>query len=229
MAASTATAYRNSGDSQSANQRHFFTRAEIEEFFATCPSQLLGGSKSRRFRHFLRHMWVAAGRPFGGDVQLFNAVSDYRKACEYRSESTVRYNLRAAEDLGLLEIAHRDRRGNCHHIWIRPRTESDNGLYRRVTTHRLPIALLVKWRQAHRAESTADVTPIRKPALPTAPPPKSPAPAAPLPQRSVPAAEKPEHRGTERAPQPKLTKREAAKVVADLAGLMKGCSHHVGM
>lgn len=187
MAASTATAYRNSDDSQSANQRHFFTRAEIEEFFETCPAELL----SRRFRHFLRGMWIAAGRPFGGDVQLFKAVGDYRKACYYRSDSTVRYNLRAAEDLGLLEIAHKDRRGNCHHIWIRPRTDDDRGLYRRVTTHRLPISLLAKWRHARRQER--EVTPIRKPAQPT-PPPKSPAPAAPLPQR--PAAG---HRSTERS------------------------------
>jgi hypothetical protein len=221
MAASTATAYRNSGDSQSANQRHFFTRAEIENFFETCPAELL----SRRFRHFLRGMWIAAGRPFGADVQLFKAVGDYRKACYYRSDSTVRYNLRAAEDLGLLEIAHRDRRGNCHHIWIRPRTDSDNGLYRRVTTHRLPISLLMQWRQAHRAESAGEVTPIRKPALPTAPPPKSPAPAAPAPQRATPAAEKPEHRSTERAPQPKLTKRDCAKFVANMAVVMKGCTH----
>lgn len=208
MAASTATAYRNSGDSQSANQRHFFTRAEIENFFETCPAELL----SRRFRHFLRGMWIAAGRPFGADVQLFKAVGDYRKACYYRSDSTVRYNLRAAEDLGLLEIAHRDRRGNCHHIWIRPRTESDNGLYRRVTTHRLPISLLMQWRQAHRAETAGEVTPIRKPALPTAPPPKSPAPAAPAPQRATPAAEKPEHRGTDRS-QGRHTYRETKKFV----------------
>jgi hypothetical protein len=182
--ASTQKAYLNSGDFESAKERHFFSRAEIEEFFESCPSELL----SRRFRHFLRGVWIAAGRPFGGDIQVFKAVENYRQACYYRSSSTVRYNLRASEKLGLLEICHR------HHEWVRPRNERDRGLYRRVTTHRLPISLLVRWRELHRQGAQADVTPIRKPSAP-AQPPKPPAPAAPLPSREKPAAE---HRSTKR-------------------------------
>jgi hypothetical protein len=206
--ASTAAAYRNSDDSGSAKERPFFTVAEIEKFFETCPSELL----TRRFRHFLRGIWIAAGRPFGTEIHLFKAVDDYRRACYYKSASTARYNLRAAEDLGLLEIAHRDQRGNCHHIWIRPRTTRDRGLYRRVTTHRLSVSLLLKWRELHRDEARreqAAVTPIRKPSAPAAPPLP---PAAPVRK----AAE-------EKTPQPKLTRRECAKFVADMAFHMHGC------
>lgn len=216
--ATTAAAYRNSDDSGSAKERPFFTVAEIENFFATCPSELLGGKKSRRFRHFLRGVWIAAGRPFGAEIQFFKAIDDYREACEYRSASTARYNLRESEDMGLLEIAHRDHRGNCHHIWIRKRTDGDRGLYRRVTTHRLPVSLLLRWREMHRAERQAEVTPIRKPAAPAQPLP--PAPAAPLPKREKPAAE-------EKQPQPKLTKRDCDKFMGLVAGLKLGRTRHV--
>lgn len=215
--ASTAKAYRNPDSSSSENERHFFTRAEIENFFETCPPALL----SRRFHHFLRGAWIAAGRPFGREILFFKAVDHYRRACRYRSERTVRYNLRAAESLGLLEIAHRrEHGGHFHHIWIRPRTETDRGEYRRVTTHRLPISLLLQWRQSKRTPS--DVTPIRKPAQPP-PPPTPPAP---------PAA-KPEHRsprsaggGVPRGPR-QLTPREGPRLVAAMADLMRGCSGNI--
>lgn len=213
--ASTQRAYRNPDDSQSGNERHYFTRAEIEEFFDKCPSDLL----SRRFRHFLRGAWVAAGRPFGGDILLFKGANHYRAACWYKSETTVRYNLRASEKLGLLEIVHR------HHEWIRPRTEGDRGLYRRVNTHRLPISLLVKWRELHRlgeqAEARNDVTPFRKPAKP-AQTPVPPAPAAPLPARKV-----AEHRSNQR-PTRKLTPREGPKLVNEMRRLMHGCKGQAG-
>jgi hypothetical protein len=210
-----AAAYPNSDGSGSGKERHFFSRAEIEEFFESCPAELL----SRRFRHFLRGVWIAAGRPFGGDIQVFKAVKNYKDACYYRSESTVRYNLRASEKLGLLEVVHRDDRGQCHHIWIRPRTERDRGLYRRVTTHRLPISLLVKWREAHRRGE--QVTPIRKPAQPT-PPPLPPAPAAPQPARKA-----AEHRSNARQTR-KLTPREGPKLVNEMRRLMQGVKGHVG-
>jgi hypothetical protein len=86
-----------------------------------------------------------------------------------------------------------------------------------------------KSRQAHREQSERDhheaqpePTPIRKPAAPA--PPLPPAPAAPQPARSKPAAE---HRGNERPQQPKLTRRESAKFIADMAVLMKGCEGSV--
>jgi transposase len=65
--------------------------------------------------------------------------------------------------------------------------------------------------------------PSRKPAQPT--PPEPPPVAAPVKQ---PAAEH-AHRNTARpepTPQPKLTKRECAKFVADMAQLMRGHTHH---
>jgi hypothetical protein len=180
-APSIAGAYRNSDDSGSEKQRPFFTVADIENFFETCPEELL----SRRFRHFLRGCWIAAGRPFGSEILLFKANDHYRRACYYKSERTVRYNRLAAEKLNLLEIVH------SHHGWIRPRTERDKGLYRRVTTHRLPVSLLLRWRNGH--HHAVEPTPIRKPATPSEKP-LPPAPAAPLPGKKV-----AEHRTTKRS------------------------------
>lgn len=224
---SIAAAYRSSDDSGSAKERPFFTVAEIEKFFETCPEDIL----SRRFRHFLRHAWIAAGRPFGSEILFFKAVDNYRKACYYKSPTTARLNLRAAEKLGLLEVAHRDASGNCHHIWIRPRTATDKGLYRRVTTHRLPVGLLMKWRELHRGQK-AEVTPIRKPAQPTEKP-LPPAPAAPLPKREQPAANTPakhDHRSPQRNPSSssrKLTSREGPRLVNEMRRLMRGCSSFI--
>jgi len=217
-APSIAAAYPNSDDSGSAKERPYFTVADIENFFETCPQEIL----SRRFRHFLRGAWIASGRPHGTDIQLFKAVDDYRRACYYRSATTARLNLRAAEELGLLEVAYRDPRGNCHHIWIRPRTERDKGLYRRVTTHRLPVSLLMKWRELHRKGEHAEVTPFRKPAQPAPPPPP---PAAPLPGKKV-----AEHRSNQRQVNQsrKLTPREGPKLVNEMRRLMQGVKGHTG-
>jgi hypothetical protein len=207
-APSIAAAYPNSDGSGSEKQRPFFTVADIENFFETCPEELL----SRRFRHFLRGCWIAAGRPFGSEILLFKANDHYRRACYYKSERTVRYNRLAAERLNLLEVVH------VHHGWIRPRTERDKGLYRRVTTHRLPISLLVRWRHGRQGE----VTPIRKPATPSQPLP--PAPSAPLPKRDRPAAE---HRSSHRTAR-KLTPREGPRLVNEMRRLMQGVKGQVG-
>lgn len=227
--ASVAAAYPNSDDSGSAKERPYFSVADIENFFETCPSELL----SRRFRHFLRGAWIASGRPHGREIQLFKAVDDYRRACYYKSATTARSNLRAAEQLGLLEVAYRDPRGNCHHIWIRPRTERDKGLYRRVTTHRLPIALLLRWRHGHKTE----VTLIRKPAQPVEPP-TPPTPDAPVRERTTaapPASNQAHpnqtHRSSQRQANParKLTPREGPKLVNEMRRLMQGVKGHVGV
>jgi hypothetical protein len=216
-APSIAAAYPNPDDSGSAKERDYFTVADIEKFFETCPPEIL----SRRFRHFLRGVWIASGRPHGRDIQFFKAVDDYRRACYYQSATTARLNLRAAEDLGLLEVAYRDARNNCHHIWIRPRTDRDKGLYRRVTTHRLPIALLLKWRELHRRGEHAEVTPFRKPSQPV-PPPTPPAPSAPQPGKKV-----AEHRSNQRQSR-KLTPREGPRLVNEMRRLMNGVKGHVG-
>src|SRR5579885_2190412 len=143
---STAAEYRNSDGSQSTKDRRVFTRAEIENLLENC-------DLPRRFHTLIFGMWKAAGKPWGQEILLFSSVEKYRKACRYKSERTVRYNLRAAEspERRLLEVVHR------HHEWIRPKRNGDRGLYRSVTTHRIPVDLLLKWRNSHRAE----VTPIR--------------------------------------------------------------------
>jgi hypothetical protein len=65
--------------------------------------------------------------------------------------------------------------------------------------------------------------PSRKPAQPDpAPPVPPPATAAPL---KRPAAEH-AHRSPEKLPQPKMTRRECSKFIADMAMQMKGCTHH---
>jgi hypothetical protein len=123
-------------------------------------------------------------------------------------------------------VKFKDDMGNRHHIWIRPRTARDKGLYRRVTTYRLSTDLLLKWRQAHRGESrAADPTPIRKQPAPQ-PQPLPPAPAAPLPAKR-PAA----HRSTQRessSPR-KLTPREGPKLINEIQRLKRGCNGHVGV
>lgn len=193
-------AYPNSEHAGRTKERPFFKREEIQEFFETCPSELIPHPELRT----VHGMWNAAGKPFGSEIQFFKAIKHYCQGAPhggYKSESTVRSNVRRAEDRGLIEVAYRDRRGNCHHIWIRERNQSDRGLYRRVTTHRLSIPLLLKWR--HLKASQAKVEPIRKPAQPDTAP-KPPATAAPKPERMKPAAEHPEHRSTA----PRLTSRQ---------------------
>jgi len=175
-APSIAAAYPNSDRSGSAKARPFFKREEIQEFFETCPPELVPSPELRT----VFGMWLAAEKPFGSEIQFFKAMQHYCKGAvpKYKSESTVRANIRRAEDRGVIEVAYRDRRGNCHHIWIRERSEKDRGLYRRVTTHRLSVPLLLKWRHL-RAAAQPKVEPIRKPAQPMQPDPP-PAKSAPV-------------------------------------------------
>lgn len=158
-----AAVYPNSDHAGSRKERPFFKREELQEFFETCPSDLVSHPELRT----LHGMWIAAGKPFGSEIQFFKAMKHYCVGAPnggYRSESTVRANIRRAEDSGALEVAYRGRRGECHHIWIRPRTDKDPGLYRRVTTYRLSIPMLLKWRHRRGGEPQSNVEPIRKPA-----------------------------------------------------------------
>lgn len=160
-APSIAAGYPNSEHAGRTKDRPFFKREELEKFFETCPLDLVSYPEWRT----VKGMWIAAGKPFGSEIQFFKAIKHYTKAAPYRSDSTVRANIRKAEDRGFLDVAYRHpTRGNCHHIWIRPRTKTDRGLYRRVTTHRLSIPLLLKWRHRQGPDSQAKVEPIRKPA-----------------------------------------------------------------
>jgi hypothetical protein len=202
-APSIVAAYPNSDDSGRAKERPFFKREEIQEFFETCPPDLVSSPELRT----VFGMWLAAGKPFGSEIQFFKAIKHYCRGAvpKYKSESTVRSNIRRAEDSGILEVAYRDRRGNCHHIWIRERNETDRGLYRRVTTHRLSIPLLLKWRHRQGQESQANVEPIRKPAQPTQPEdPRPPATAAP--NRA------PAKTAAHRSSAPRLTPRQRAEL-----------------
>jgi cell division septation protein DedD len=77
-----------------------------------------------------------------------------------------------------------------------------------------------EYKAAAAARPNVTEMPARKPAQAEPPP---------APQPPKPAAEH-AHRGVTRAdptPQPKLTKRECAKLAADIASLMMGCTHYV--
>jgi len=207
--ATQAAAYRNSDDSGSQKERHFFSRAELENLFEIC-------DLPRRFHNLILGAWIAAGKPFGSEILLFKAVEDYRRACRYKSERTVRYNLRAAEKLGLLEVA------SPHHAWIRERSMKDRGLYRSVTTHRLPIDLLLQWRKMHRNEVVT--IPAKPPE--SAPPPRPPVPAAPLPAVPMkPAAERHRSNGGSRA-EDRLRKLRQ-EIAATMTEFMVGHAHHI--
>lgn len=212
---SIAAEYPNSEHSGSGKERPFFKREELQEFFEKCPSALVSHPELRT----LHGMWIAAGKPFGSDIQFFKAIKHYCEGAPnggYKSESAVRANIRRAERRGFLEVAYRDPDRGCHHIWIRPRSQDDRGLYRRVTTHRLSIPLLLKWRDHHHKVREM---PTRKQPEST-PPPKAPAPA----RREEPQRKTAEHRGTERD----LGKREHERlrklrqsVIGDMTSLMK--------
>jgi hypothetical protein len=226
---SIAELYPNSGDSQSAKERPYFTVAELEKFFETCPPDLV----PFKYLRLLHGMWLSTDTKLhGGDIRFFKAVEDYRKGCRYKSPTSVRCNLRGAERLGFLEVVYRDEFGKPHHLWVRKRTESDRGDYRKVTTYRLSVSLLMKWRERQRC-GHAEVTPIRKPSLPT-PPPPPPAPAAPLPKREQPAAKadsRSEHRSTERSSSPRRITRDERLVLftAYIALKKSGKSHEAAL
>lgn len=99
-------------------------------------------------------------------------------------------------------------------------------VFRHSRTYRLraekltPRPTFKEWRMQQKAAHSVTTFP-RKPAQP-AQEPLPPAPAAPVPVRSKPAAEH-SHRSTERSNAPaKMTKREVAKFVADMAFYMRG-------
>lgn len=220
-APSIAALSTNSGDSGSAKERPFFKREELQEFFETCSSDLVRHPELRT----MHGMWIAAGKPFGSEIQFFKAIKHYCEGAPhggYKSESAVRANIRRAEAKGFLEIAYRDPDRGTHHIWIRRRTDEDRGLYRRVTTHRLSIPLLLKWRAQH--HKVREMPPRKPDPPPTSP--KPPAHAAPQPQRKT--AET--HRSPERAEksaQPKLTRRECAKFAANVEQRKRGRSSYL--
>jgi hypothetical protein len=222
--ASIAAAYPNSDDSGSAKERPYFTVADIEEFFRTCPVELVPHRCLRTVQGMFIALEKRLGKKLHGDTfEFFLSHEDYRDGCRYKSDRTLRNNLPLAVKLGVLEVVHRRDDGQSHHIWIRPRTKRDKGEYRWATTYRLPVSLLMKWRELHRRGERADVTPFRKPSQP-APPPQAPAPAAPLPGKKV-----AEHRSNQRQSNSrKLTPREGPKLVNEMRRLMQGVKGHVG-
>jgi hypothetical protein len=183
--ASTAAAYPNSDDSGSAKERPYFSAADLEEFFRTCPIELVPHRCLRTIQGMFIALEKRLGKRLHGDqFEFYLSQEDYRAGCRYRSDRTLRKNLPLAVKLGVLEIVHRGKDGQSHHIWIRPRGEKDKGEYRLATTYRFPVSVLVKWRELQRHGHKSEVTPIRrKPAV---------AAEKPLPKREEPAATKPE-------------------------------------
>lgn len=217
-APSIAAAYRKPEGSESV----FFKLEELQEFFDTCPPDLV---ETRQLRT-IESMWNAVGKalgkkPFGARIQFFLSINHYRTN-RYRSESAVRYNIRRAERDGNLQVDYRDDLGRCHHIWVRPRTNSDRGDYRRVPTYSLSVPLLLRWREWKRTGKLhADALPIRKPAQPT---PTDPPPAHAAPKPEEPRRAAAEHRSPAPAKpaQPKLTRRECVKFMANFEQRKRG-------
>jgi hypothetical protein len=216
--ATQVAAYRNSDASESQKERHFFSVADLEKFFETCDGSLL----PHRFQRLIYGMWLAAGKPFGGEILLFSSTENYRARCRYKSDRTVRYNLRAArsERFKFLEVV------SEHHRWIRPRSDNDRGCYRSVTTYRLSLDLLTKWRSVHRGEVAKE----RKPAQPS-PVPRPDPPAAPQPVPIRPAAETPKsngHRSNQREPN-RRERQEIAAAIGKIRQLMRGVQYINGL
>jgi len=223
-----ATAYLNSEPRESEKERPYFSVAEIQEFFETCPPDLVPHPLLRTLQGMFLAVEHRLGKKLhGNNFEFFLSMKHYAKGARYRSPSSVRYNLRRCERAKLLEVVYRDEFGKPHHLWIRKRTETDRGEYRLVPTYRLSVSILLKWSELHRRGNHGEVTPIRRRPAAPATPPLPPAPSAPLPAREKPAASVPtqqDHRGTERTKQPRfatLTRREVPKFVTVFDNLMQ--------
>lgn len=202
--ASTARAYLNSDASSSAKSRGF-SRADLETLFEEC-------DLPRHLVNFITGAWRASGKPSGAEVYFFATVEGYRIEGRYRSERTVRYNLRKCEQLGILEKVYEP------NSWIRA------NYYRHTATHRLNISAL-KRRQTY--QHFKNNRPLAQPlppqsvkenptpvlAQPKCEPPQT-APIALTPQRQA------EHRQIGRH-----TRRDCAKLIALIVQLMRGRTH----
>jgi hypothetical protein len=226
--ASTQRAYRSPDDSGSTKEA-YFTAVELDNFFETCPAEIV----PYRFLRLIGGMFTALEKALnkqlhGNQFEFYLSQEHYRAGGLYKSDRTVRYNLPEAVARGFLEVVHRREDGQTHHIWIRPRSERDQGEYRRVTTYRLPVSVLIRWRNWRNGHK-AEVEPIRKSPEPEKTPPPAAAPAAPVPEREKPAEPQPKREQPAAAITPKpqtvvnteaSTKLEdAAKRLMDICGL----------
>jgi hypothetical protein len=185
--ASTQRAYRSPEDSQSTKEA-YFSAVELKDFLNTCPPELVTYRYLRLIRGMVSALEKALNKELhGNQFEFYLSQENYRAGGLYRSDRTVRYNLPKAVELGYLEIHHRRDDGQTHHIWVRPRTQQDQGEYRRVTTYRLPVSLLIRWRNWRNGHK-AEVAPIRKSPSPDKPLPPAPAAPVPPPPREKPAA-----------------------------------------
>jgi hypothetical protein len=210
--AATAQAYLNSDGSTSGKVDSFSTRQSLENLFENCDLR-------PHHVNMIAAMWRAAGRPQGKEILLFAAVEGYRIEARYKSRRAVQYNLRALEQIGVIELA------------------KGANTIRRPATYRLRTDALGK-RQTY-----ADVKNQRKAPQPISQSPSQSSPQAQdaaVPQpRTAPAApvtpaesagrfldaKRGTHRTTERQLR-QLSSRDAAKLIAKIAELMRGNTRH---
>lgn len=209
--AATASAYRNSGERQSAKTEGFLSREAVQSLLDSADFSKDLGKRRYRNRHLratLVGMWKAAAKPWGNEVLLFASVEGYSIEAGV-CERQFRYNLRALEKIGVVELVYP---ANSR---IRP------DRFRHTATHRLNLSKL------RRRTTYEDVKSSRKFATPIRSQSPAPAAAAAPPSQAVtppasPAASGAVCRTTSPKPIRKLTPREGPELVKRMKDLMAG-------
>lgn len=211
--AATASAYRNSGERQSAKSDGLLSRQDVQALLDSADFSKDLGKRRYRNRHLratLVGMWRAAGslgKPPGKEILFFASVEGYSIEAGV-CERQFRYNLRALEQIGILELVHP---ANSR---IRP------DYFRHTATHRLNLSKL------RRRTTYQDFKNGRPAATPIRSQSPDAAPAAPAPQAVKPpvaqAASGAACRTTSSKPTRRLTPREGPELVKKMSELMRG-------
>jgi hypothetical protein len=231
MAASTATDYTNSraSNSEKFSRLDLVRASDLPERYRSRLARLM-----EQFNFTGDELWMATEscRIAIGRVCIrrkAGVIVRVRKGreetctlgpCKYISRRSVQRMLDdLVEVFGVLEVVYEANQ------WV---PYGGDVVFRHSRTYRLraeklkPQETFKEWRMQQKAAHTVAEFPRKT--VQAASSDAAPAAAAPLLKRDQPAAQH-EHRGTERAPQPKLTKRDCAKFVANMAVVMKGCTH----
>lgn len=211
--ASTARIYRNPDASTSGKNPRSFSRADIEKLFEN-------SDLPRHLYNTIVGMWRASQKPYGNEIYFFAAMEGYRREGRYKSKRTVRYNLRALEKLGVIELV--------YHANSRIRADR----FRHTATHRLNIQRLGQretYQQFKENQPIATPLPPRSIAPESSTPAPSPAPVTPIAPPSRSSTMQRDHRGTERESRklPDLTVRQRKELVQRIPIFMKGCHGNV--